>query len=869
MAEQSKTKPASEEPQTAAAEAVSADPASQPEITEDSQRRTAKRRPAGPPRRRVAANDDVPTIGGLIYALQQKPSKKPFAVAAGASAGWLLIGALFTWAMLAPEIASAKSFVELFGRPIILTVAATIFIPIVLFWFLASLIWRAQELRLMSSAMTEVAVRLAEPDREAEQSVASLGQAVRRQVNFMNEAMSRALGRASELETLVHHEVSALERSYGENEKRIRGLLSELAGERDALVGTSDHVANTLRSIGDEVPQLIEKLSSQQTKLAHIIEGAGANLIALDTQLTASTDRLEGSLATRTEHLQTVLTDYTDALGNALGVRTTEMQGLLNDYTTTLTSSLGDRTGQLKTMFDDYTRALDATLASRAEAIDSQLVQRTKALDAAFSQRLQLFDDQIMQSTRVIDSAVGEKAQALSNAMEQHAKQLADTLGRQAGDLDETLMHGINAVRRTSENITRQSVKAIEGLASQSDLLKNVSENLLQQISGVTNRFESQGQSIMRAANALETANFRIDTTLQSRHRDLNDTLGKLSGKAEQLDEVVRNYSTHLEGSLTEAEGRARSFTEELTRGAQTQSQATLAELERMKNETSDRTTRALEDLRNQFGSVSREMTEQLGSLTTRVAESSDDLRTRAQRAAAELEVDQARLAKEAERIPTVTRQSSEAMRKVLQEQLKALEQLSTLSQRQTTQRSITPPLPAPGTATAGPTPLSQMMTQSLQQQDRTRTAAPAAPLAPPVSAARDARWSLGDLLARASLDDEAHGQRSVLSIDSIARALDPATASAIGARLRSGQRGIMVRSIYNAEGRVAFDEMATRYQTNLEFRPAVDRYLAEFEQHLADAELRDPSGRIALSQIASDGGRVYLFLAHASGRLA
>ncbi len=55
--------------------------------------------------------------------------------------------------------------------------------------------------------MTEVAIRLAEPDRMAEQSVASLGQAVRRQVSFMNDAISRALGRAGELEALVHNEV--------------------------------------------------------------------------------------------------------------------------------------------------------------------------------------------------------------------------------------------------------------------------------------------------------------------------------------------------------------------------------------------------------------------------------------------------------------------------------------------------------------------------------------------------------------------------------------------------------------------------------------------------------------------------------------
>src|SRR5262245_57019886 len=46
--------------------------------TEDQARRTAKRRPAGPPRARIAANDDAPSIGGLIFALQQRPSRRPF-----------------------------------------------------------------------------------------------------------------------------------------------------------------------------------------------------------------------------------------------------------------------------------------------------------------------------------------------------------------------------------------------------------------------------------------------------------------------------------------------------------------------------------------------------------------------------------------------------------------------------------------------------------------------------------------------------------------------------------------------------------------------------------------------------------------------
>src|SRR5690606_18985144 len=98
--------------------------------------------------------------------------------------------------------------------------------------------------------------------------------------------------------------------------------------------------------------------------------------------------------------------------------------------------------------------------------------------------------------------------------------------------------------------------------------------------------------------------------------------------------------------------------------------------------------------------------------------------------------------------------------------------------------------------------------------------------------------WSLGDLLARASRDDESTmrqhhqappptpppaPQRPAIDVDMLARALDQATASAIWSRFRAGQRGIMVRSIYSTEGRAAFDEVSRRYRSDPAFQDMVD----------------------------------------------
>jgi hypothetical protein len=48
----------------------------------------------------------------------------------------------------------------------------------------------------------------------------------------------------------------------------------------------------------------------------------------------------------------------------------------------------------------------------------------------------------------------------------------------------------------------------------------------------------------------------------------------------------------------------------------------------------------------------------------------------------------------------------------------------------------------------------------------------------------------------------------------------------------------------------------------------SIFRYLSDFERIIKDAEVRDPSGRTAQNHLVSDTGRVYLFLAHAAGRI-
>ena len=123
-------------------------------------RRVSRRRAAGPVRGRIAANDDAPSIGGLIYALDQKPSNKPFRYAMIASAMWLVAGLAFASLIFASRMSAGASFGTVFGEPIAFLVLTAIIVPVAVIWFLALLAWRCERGSLPDSLKPLVGVYL-------------------------------------------------------------------------------------------------------------------------------------------------------------------------------------------------------------------------------------------------------------------------------------------------------------------------------------------------------------------------------------------------------------------------------------------------------------------------------------------------------------------------------------------------------------------------------------------------------------------------------------------------------------------------------------------------------------------------------------
>jgi DNA anti-recombination protein RmuC len=1150
------------------------------------------RRPAGPPPQRrlsAPANDDIPSIGGLIFALQQRPSRTPFLIAFAASAVWFVIGGFFAYGVISNTAANGG-----FLSAPALAATAAILVPIVIFWFLALLVWRAQELRLMASAMTEVAVRLAEPDKLAEQSVASVGQTIRRQVAAMNDAISRAIGRASELEAMVHNEVAALERSYGENELRVRNLINELATERDALTNNSQRVSEALKGVGaavardianasgsidkklaergtqltellvtrsseaaeqvhkaqakvaEQVPGLLERLTKEQGRLTKVIEGATTNLTALESQVAQRTTALDKTMKERTEALQSSLSERikglestvaqgaiildktlsdrteafntaitqnagaldktmkeraetfmaeigksTEVLDQALKDRTDTFTGLVAEGAVTLDKTLADRTAAFtnvvaesavtldktltdrtsaltnvvaesavtldktlaertaaftnvvaegavtleKTLTDktaaltnvvaesavtldktleDRTQAftnvvaegavtLDKTLAERTEALtaavtdgaaklDTTIAERTDALtgvvaqgavafektlqertdalaaavenrtsavdktladrtaqftsavnqgaialDRTMAERADSFTKSLLEKVKGLESAItqqteslektmGERAQLVITALAErlkaidatfgqrtaetdkmlgeHTRLVDETFGKQTAQLNEVLAANSQMMHETAEQVGAQSKEAVGILTSQTGNLREVSKGLLEQIHGLTQRFENQGQAILTAAKALDSSNAKIDSILEGRHQSIIALLHTVNTKAQELDGMMGNYAGIVEGALNQAEQRAKQVTTALGRDTAGQAQQALAQIEKLREEAQAHTARAVTDLKGSFETVITQIGRQLEQMRGQFDNTSRGMREAARQTATDLDALRQEMQKRMDTLPEQTAQATAAIRKALNDQFREIEAMTPSLSRAAA--------PAPSMGQGGMGQGNMGGGDAYRQQP-----APQPQPAPFPARAEEHRSSGGDYglppmprfdargrqvsgpYEAADLDQSAGGLAQQLSnapgrggwtpsepamgggrggmaasgagqlrIDELSRAIDNRTAADVWYRMRAGERGVLGRHIYTYEGQATFEEISGRYDREGEFRNTVDRYIADFERLLAEAEQSDPAGNMLQNYLVSETGRVYLLLAHASGRL-
>jgi len=506
---------------------------------------------AGPAAR--AANDDQQSIGQILHALQRRPARSSYFVATAFSAAWIVGCLSLSFAYLSDINAALGP-----GRsPIALMIGlgAAALLPIIFFFSVAHMAWRAQELRLIAQSMARVAMRLAEPESVARDSIVTVGQAIRREVAAMGDGVERALARASELEALVQNEVAALERTYSDNEVRIRGLLQDLASQRDTLVGQAEQVRSAINNVHVDLTQDLSTISD-----------------LVGQQVNEAAQRITQALAERGEHITLTLGQIGDGMVAELSERGGDLLDRLEAASTETTQAISSASERLSSSLDFKTNHIGEEFAEIATGLEDMMTARLDRVAESFSEK----------SLAVVDLMV-ERSQELTEAIVETSNQLAETIAIRAEEVNSTLKSSgeslivdldlrgsevANKLQETGSHIAetlisrctamtdqvRESAEHVAGvIATRNDAVKEMLATRLAAFEEMFNHTGAElGERIARDSSTLGNLITRhlaeFDRTVKTYGSELVERLG---ARTQDVSESMRTYVDSFDNRVT------------------------------------------------------------------------------------------------------------------------------------------------------------------------------------------------------------------------------------------------------------------------------------------------------------------------------
>ncbi|MFA6207690.1 MAG: apolipoprotein acyltransferase, partial [Methylocystis sp.] len=409
---------------------------------------------------------------------------------------------------------------------------------------------------------------------------------------------------------------------------------------------------------------------------------------------------------------------------------------------------------------------------------------------------------------------------------------------------------------------------ALNEASTQVEHISAVAGGTMQDANAIVAALDERQHTLSQSAEKLAQSQEALDAVMAARRRSLEDLVTLIEGRRAEFESAMTQFSELMDRSFRSIETRSRDLGGELSETSrqtadmiETRFAAVRAAAEGEREQTS-------EALRAAFSETNEEITRLFGDARSKFDAATDEIRGLARNIHREIEETREEVRRGATEIPRETAEQAAALRRVVGDQVKALNELTDIVARSGRVYDI---------AEQSAPPLRQPVV------DQAVRAEPAAPRLAQNRTAEPTRepqggW-LSNLLARASFDDAAPqpprqarslataGALDSLTLD-IARMVDNAAVAELWRRYQRGEKGgLFGRRLYTAQGHQTFEEIRRRYRVDQAFRTTADRYVQHFEDLLIETSRGDHDGSKALDLLTGDAGKVYTMLSHASGR--
>jgi hypothetical protein len=538
-----------------------------------------RRRPSARRFERVSqspANDDRQTVGQILSALHTRPSRTPYLIAAGAAAWWIVMAIVIGYSRSYQDIAATSGLMDLLDLPGFWLFFATLVLPPALFLLFAALARRTQEMRVVSRAMTEVTLRLAEPEGVSTDAIVSVSQAIRREVAALGDGIERAIARASELETMVRNEVATLERAYDENELRVRALVDELQSERDAIVshgtrlreaiggahesfsfdveGVTTRIDSTLAEATDRINTALNEAGNR------VSENFLAQAESARAQVAAASDIVVETFTGRGNEVAERLAQIGIEVANGLDSRTARLTEAMNASMEKITDTIVFKGNEVHDVLTARLTAAEDGIAQRGNEIAERIEVESTTLARRLNEGLQGFDETVKVHGTGLVQQINQSIQVLG---EQTRAALTGVDDRTVAKMRETTEAIDSRIQRIEQTIDARTQSLNETLANRtlelartiSDSAKTASDAVDKTVAGMGEYFATKAQEIAVTISDRAEA---VDQTLGKRALEMTETL---DSRIQRFEDKVANKLV----SITETiETRGVALTENL-----------------------------------------------------------------------------------------------------------------------------------------------------------------------------------------------------------------------------------------------------------------------------------------------------------------
>jgi DNA anti-recombination protein RmuC len=761
-------------------------------------------------------------------------------------------------------------------------------------------------------------------DRVMSDSAALSAQIAKGLANFDDTVKVHGAKVAADIVKSAEQVNETTKQSFLSLDQRLVGKATSVAAEID------QRISRVEKTLDERTKTLNETLANRTLEFARTItdgsklakEAVDNSLAGMGDYFSSKAQEIAGTLSERTDAINQVLGSRALEMTQGLDTRVARFEEMVVNRLENVANSVETKSIAAADVLAAKIEETTAGLRSEAAEVERSFTQLADRVSTTLVDRAR----EVTAAHETLQSNVSGVLERLNDANTQLKGVLASVVDN-LGPIEGAVGDKITEFRATLESTINNAGGAITHMDSQLREMRDVSNKMIGDVSALTTRFEDQGRFLVSAVDTMSETHRRIDATLAERREAIEALTGHLSTRSSDLEDRLTRFNRLLEEQLAGAEAKAQEIARLVADTTTNATQSIVKQYDAVKNtanEERDRTSLALrsvyENATNEVNTLFRDMNQrfvdvarELREVATEVQHSLDQTRQELKRGVFEL--------------PHETRESTAAMRRLVADQIKALAELNEVVSRHSrgvdnaaaprrlavnedaliaaateaprdalrARADFAPPTGRPRVE-ALPSREREAIREIGREIEREARELPRRPAPGPRweermpqevhHEARHESWG-GETLLRARQDEEPRAPRrvreeeaaseepalrSIESLDAlsadIARLVDHDAAVELWERHNRGEKNAFTRRLYTTQGQKTFEDIRRKYRRSSEFRETVDRYIEEFER-LLDQVGRDDRGQVLTrTYLASDTGKVYTLLAHASGRL-